>query len=75
MSALSFLLNVLWIVCGGLWMSVAWIVAAILMAVTIVGLLCAAVLASGVMSASAMVRIASATGRSLLDRKMALRNV
>src|SRR5512136_2931699 len=38
MSTLSFLLNVLWIVCGGLWMSVAWIVAGILMAVTIVGL-------------------------------------
>ena len=38
MSALSFLLNVLWVVCGGLWMSVAWIVAGILMAVTIVGL-------------------------------------
>lgn len=38
MSAFSFLLNVLWIVCGGLWMSVAWIVAAIVMAITIVGL-------------------------------------
>ncbi len=38
MSALSFLLNVLWIVCGGLWMSVAWIIAAVLMAITIIGL-------------------------------------
>ena len=38
MSALSFLLNVLWIAFGGLWMSVAWVVAAIVMAVTIVGL-------------------------------------
>ena len=38
MSALSLLLNVLWIVFGGLWMAVAWIVAAVLMAVTIVGL-------------------------------------
>jgi len=38
MSALSFLLNVLWIVCGGLWMSVAWIVAAVIMAITIIGL-------------------------------------
>ena len=38
MSALSFLLNVLWIVAGGLWMSVAWIVAAIVMAITIIGL-------------------------------------
>jgi uncharacterized membrane protein YccF (DUF307 family) len=32
------LLNILWIVFGGLWMAVGWIVAAILMAVTIVGL-------------------------------------
>src|SRR5690242_12728910 len=38
MSAVSLLLNVLWIVCGGLRMSVAWIVAAIIMAITIVGL-------------------------------------
>ena len=38
MSALSFVLNVLWIVSGGLWMSVAWIVAAIVMAITIIGL-------------------------------------
>ena len=38
MSFLSFLLNVLWIVTGGLWMSVAWIVAAVIMAITIIGL-------------------------------------
>jgi uncharacterized membrane protein YccF (DUF307 family) len=38
MSALSLLLNVLWIVFGGLWMAVGWIIAAVLMAVTIVGL-------------------------------------
>jgi uncharacterized membrane protein YccF (DUF307 family) len=38
MSALSFLLNLLWIVFGGLEMAVCWIIAAILMAVTIVGL-------------------------------------
>jgi uncharacterized membrane protein YccF (DUF307 family) len=38
MSALSLLLNVLWIVFGGLWMAVGWLIAAILMAVTIVGL-------------------------------------
>ena len=38
MSILSFLLNVLWIVCGGLWMAVAWIVAAVIMAITIIGL-------------------------------------
>ena len=38
MSPLSLLLNVLWIVFGGLWMAVGWIVAAILMAITIIGL-------------------------------------
>src|SRR5262245_32975130 len=38
MSAFAFLLNVLWIVFGGLWMSVAWIVAAVVMAITIIGL-------------------------------------
>jgi uncharacterized membrane protein YccF (DUF307 family) len=38
MPALSFLLNLLWIVFGGLWMAVAWLVAAIIMAITIIGL-------------------------------------
>ena len=38
MSFLAFILNVLWIVFGGLWMAVAWVIAAILMAITIVGL-------------------------------------
>ena len=38
MSAVSVLLNILWIVFGGLWMAVGWVIAAILMAVTIVGL-------------------------------------
>jgi uncharacterized membrane protein YccF (DUF307 family) len=38
MSAISLLLNLLWIVFGGLWMAVGWVIAAILMAVTIVGL-------------------------------------
>ena len=38
MSALSFLLNVLWIVCGGLYMAIAWMVAAVIMAITIIGL-------------------------------------
>src|SRR6185437_6985306 len=38
MSFLSLLLNVLWIICGGLYMALAWFVAAILMAITIVGL-------------------------------------
>jgi uncharacterized membrane protein YccF (DUF307 family) len=38
MSSLSLLLNILWIVFGGLWMAVGWIAAAVVMAVTIVGL-------------------------------------
>ena len=38
MSFFSLLLNVLWIAFGGLWMAVAWIVAAVIMAITIVGL-------------------------------------
>src|SRR3984893_3438967 len=38
MSDLSLLLNILWIVFGGLWMAVGWVVAAVLMAITIVGL-------------------------------------
>src|ERR1700753_345280 len=38
MSPLSLLLNVLWIVFGGLWMAAGWVVAAIIMAITIIGL-------------------------------------
>jgi uncharacterized membrane protein YccF (DUF307 family) len=38
MSALSLLLNVLWILFGGLWMAVGWIIAAVVMAITVVGL-------------------------------------
>jgi uncharacterized membrane protein YccF (DUF307 family) len=38
MSPLSFLLNLLWIVFGGLWMALGWIVAAVIMAITIIGL-------------------------------------
>jgi len=38
MSDFSLLLNVLWIVFGGLWMAVGWVVAAVLMAITIIGL-------------------------------------
>jgi uncharacterized membrane protein YccF (DUF307 family) len=38
MSPLSFLLNLLWIICGGLYMAVGWIVAAVIMAITIIGL-------------------------------------
>jgi len=38
MPAMSLLLNLLWIVFGGLWMAVGWLIAAIVMAITIVGL-------------------------------------
>jgi uncharacterized membrane protein YccF (DUF307 family) len=38
MNLLRFLLNVLWVLTGGLWMAVAWMIAALLMAITIVGL-------------------------------------
>jgi len=34
----SFLLNLLWIVFGGLWMALGWVIAAVLMAITIIGL-------------------------------------
>ena len=38
MAPVSFLLNVLWIVFGGLWMAVGWVIAAVIMAITIIGL-------------------------------------
>ncbi len=38
MSATSLLLNVLWIVFGGAWMALGWLVAVVIMAITIVGL-------------------------------------
>ena len=38
MSPLSVLLNLLWIVFGGLWMAAAWMIAAVVMAITIIGL-------------------------------------
>ncbi len=38
MSALSILLNLLWIVFGGLEMALGWVIAAVIMAITIVGL-------------------------------------
>jgi uncharacterized membrane protein YccF (DUF307 family) len=38
MPATSLLLNLLWIVFGGLWMAIGWVFAALLMAITIVGL-------------------------------------
>ena len=38
MSFFSLLLNILWIVFGGLWMAVGWFIAGAIMAITIVGL-------------------------------------
>jgi uncharacterized membrane protein YccF (DUF307 family) len=35
---MSLILNILWMLCGGLWMAGAWVIAAIIMALTIVGL-------------------------------------
>ena len=37
MSPLSLLLNVLWIVFGGLYMAAGWLIAAVIMVVTIIG--------------------------------------
>jgi uncharacterized membrane protein YccF (DUF307 family) len=38
MIAMSLLLNILWIVFGGLWMAAGWLLAAIIMAITIIGI-------------------------------------
>ena len=38
MPVMSLLLNVLWIVFGGAWMALGWLVAAVIMAITIIGL-------------------------------------
>jgi uncharacterized membrane protein YccF (DUF307 family) len=38
MSPLNFLLNVLWLIFGGLLAAVAWVVAALIMAITIIGI-------------------------------------
>ncbi len=38
MSAMSFLLNVLWILFGGFWLAAGWVIAGIIMAITIIGL-------------------------------------
>jgi uncharacterized membrane protein YccF (DUF307 family) len=38
MSIVSLLLNVLWLLFGGIWMAVGWVIAAVVMAVTIIGL-------------------------------------
>ena len=35
---MSLLLNILWIVFGGLWMAAGWLLAAIIMAITIIGI-------------------------------------
>jgi uncharacterized membrane protein YccF (DUF307 family) len=38
MAPVSILLNILWIVLGGLWMAAGWVIAGIIMAITIIGL-------------------------------------
>jgi uncharacterized membrane protein YccF (DUF307 family) len=38
MSGFSLLLNIFWIVFGGLWMAIGWVIAGIVMAITIIGL-------------------------------------
>jgi len=38
MSPLSLLLNLAWILLGGLWMAAGWLIASIIMAITIVGI-------------------------------------
>jgi uncharacterized membrane protein YccF (DUF307 family) len=38
MPPVSIFLNILWIVFGGVWMAAAWVVAAIIMAITIIGI-------------------------------------
>ena len=38
MSLVRLLLNVLWIITGGVWMAAAWLLAAVIMAITIIGL-------------------------------------
>jgi uncharacterized membrane protein YccF (DUF307 family) len=38
MPPIAIVLNLLWLICGGLWMAIAWGIASVLMALTIVGL-------------------------------------
>jgi uncharacterized membrane protein YccF (DUF307 family) len=38
MSFMALLLNVLWIVLGGIWMAAAWVIAAVIMCITIIGI-------------------------------------
>ena len=38
MSLLSLILNILWILTGGIWMALAWLIAAVIMVITIIGI-------------------------------------
>lgn len=38
MSPVSLVLNILWVVLGGIWMALGWLLAAVIMAITIIGL-------------------------------------
>ena len=38
MTAVQFLLNLAWIVFGGIWMALGWVIAGIIMAITIIGI-------------------------------------
>jgi len=38
MNLLALLLNILWVVTGGVWMAAGWLIAGVIMAITIVGL-------------------------------------
>jgi uncharacterized membrane protein YccF (DUF307 family) len=38
MPLLDLILNLLWIVFGGLWMAIAWLIAAVIMVITIIGI-------------------------------------
>jgi len=38
MSLIRLLLNLLWIITGGLWMAIAWVIAALIMVITIIGI-------------------------------------
>jgi uncharacterized membrane protein YccF (DUF307 family) len=38
MTPLNLVLNVLWIITGGVWMALGWLIAAVIMAITIIGL-------------------------------------
>ena len=38
MSLIRLILNVLWIVTGGVWMALAWVIAGVIMVITIIGI-------------------------------------